>query len=685
MTWQMLLASCAAQNLLPGLPASPDPAADTAVEWDASSLGSNLILSNFNRDVTNNGVNNSTGLVTAVKPIRPSDGIVYWEILIVALGAATNSFDLGVIAEYAKGATASNQVAFQFSGGAAIRDGASTASIQRAGITVASGLTNIRQAGLTINFALDAGSGKMWIGRNGVWYDGGFGAPTVAVDGVPTLLLQPGKVYWPCLRPSDNADQFRLQSIASHFAYPMPAGCKAYGSDLVNFIRHELPVYNNGFVAGPSSSVKYGWTIEAGGSTTWSTMSFNYGVQTGSLSSSVHSYFYFGGSGNRLVYYPTQSAANFGGIWQEHTFDIRFNDLIDSNQMILEMEMWLSRTSGSVGLTMGDTRMCAGFYDATDTLIGSLQLGDSKNMNVIGPAREQVFQYFNIPPLTRKIRLIWRIGKQSGNTTLRFAMSQPRAALLRKVPLVRASVGGDAHIVLGKAQNKIGIRSGLTYVILTPAPQILLMSFDGADGDTTTTDESQFAHAFTFVGNAQIDDAQSKFGGTSLRLGGAGDRIHTPNKNIWHFGLDAFTVEAQVMFNAGVTNQAFFGVWDNTLGRSWLFYIDAGSLKFRIYDGLTNRDTAVAWVPSTGVWYHIACDREANGTTRLYIDGVMVAKTTALYPIAQSSDVLAIGAVGNANASPAHDFNGWMDEIRILRGHAAWATDAGFSAPVAPY
>jgi hypothetical protein len=59
---------------------------------------------------------------------------------------------------------------------------------------------------------------------------------------------------------------------------------------------------------------------------------------------------------------------------------------------------------------------------------------------------------------------------------------------------------------------------------------------NGLDGDTSSTDESQAAHALTFVGNAQIDTAQSKFGGSSLLLDGSGDRVTTPNSVGWQLG-----------------------------------------------------------------------------------------------------------------------------------------------------
>ena len=52
-----------------------------------------------------------------------------------------------------------------------------------------------------------------------------------------------------------------------------------------------------------------------------------------------------------------------------------------------------------------------------------------------------------------------------------------------------------------------------------------LLHFNGSDGSTTITDES--GKTWTAYDNAQIDTAQSKFGGASMLLDGVGDYIKT--------------------------------------------------------------------------------------------------------------------------------------------------------------
>ena len=66
-------------------------------------------------------------------------------------------------------------------------------------------------------------------------------------------------------------------------------------------------------------------------------------------------------------------------------------------------------------------------------------------------------------------------------------------------------------------------------VIVPPdTSQTLLLHADGTDASTTVTDSSLNAATMTPAGNAQIDTAQSVFGGASLLFDGTGDYVDTP-------------------------------------------------------------------------------------------------------------------------------------------------------------
>ncbi|TIQ46361.1 MAG: hypothetical protein E5X49_02025 [Mesorhizobium sp.] len=82
----------------------------------------------------------------------------------------------------------------------------------------------------------------------------------------------------------------------------------------------------------------------------------------------------------------------------------------------------------------------------------------------------------------------------------------------------------------------------------------LLLGFEGADGATSAADESPPQHAMTFIGDAQIDTAQFKFGSSSCLFDGTGDYLSTPNSTDWDLSTansDQFTIDFQVRPGGG--------------------------------------------------------------------------------------------------------------------------------------
>jgi len=206
---------------------------------------------------------------------------------------------------------------------------------------------------------------------------------------------------------------------------------------------------------------------------------------------------------------------------------------------------------------------------------------------------------------------------------------------------------------------------------------ILLMGFNGADGSTSFVDESSYGRTVSAFGNAQIDTAQSKFGVSSLLLDGSGDYLTLPDSNDWDFGSGDWTVELFVRLNT-TGNMAFLGQANAATG--WQFMRESNTLRFNAYAGGQYQayETGGTWTGPTGQWFHIAADRSGN-TWRVYRDGVRVFSGTRSNAISNSTDVMKIGRGFSS------DFNGWMDEIRITKGVARYATDSGFTPPSAAF
>lgn len=203
---------------------------------------------------------------------------------------------------------------------------------------------------------------------------------------------------------------------------------------------------------------------------------------------------------------------------------------------------------------------------------------------------------------------------------------------------------------------------------------VLLLPFDGTDGDTTTTDFSSSAHTLTFNSTAQIDDAQAKFGSTSLWCDGNSDYVTTPSSSDFEFGTGDFTIETWVRFStvSGTRTLISNYVSGGVHGFSLQWRADGGA-RWTFYYGDTQ---LMSWsaTPSADQWYHVAVAR--SGTSlKLFIDGVerdSVTNSTNM----SSTALLTMGKISSLNIQY---FHGWLDDVRITKGVARYT--AAFTPP----
>jgi len=211
-----------------------------------------------------------------------------------------------------------------------------------------------------------------------------------------------------------------------------------------------------------------------------------------------------------------------------------------------------------------------------------------------------------------------------------------------------------------------------------------LLHFDGSDASTTFTDES--GKTWTAYGNAQIDTAQSKFGGASGLFDGTGDYITSPDSADLYFDGD-FTIDFWVRFNSlpssgaymsfyaqrvDGNNQLFFGI-NNTSGtyKGRFYNQTGGTLTIDLFENLSG-------TTSTNTWYHIAIIRSGNDF-KLFKDGVQCGSTlTDSSPVTDFGASVYVGVFGSS-----FYLNGWVDEFRISKGVARWT--ANFTPPTAAY
>ncbi len=207
----------------------------------------------------------------------------------------------------------------------------------------------------------------------------------------------------------------------------------------------------------------------------------------------------------------------------------------------------------------------------------------------------------------------------------------------------------------------------------------LLLHGDGTDGSTTITDSGSTTHTVTANDNAQIDTSQSKFGGASILFDGSGDYLSVPNHADFNFGTGDFTVDFWMRSPSISTDAALVGSQDMSNLVNGGFGIRNNGTNLQVY--LQNTGVIdIAHGMSSDTWYHIALTRSGSNVY-LFLNGALLASASSAANISTTQE-LRVGKNGNGAATDAY-LNGWIDELRILKGQAAWTS--AFTVPADAY
>lgn len=209
---------------------------------------------------------------------------------------------------------------------------------------------------------------------------------------------------------------------------------------------------------------------------------------------------------------------------------------------------------------------------------------------------------------------------------------------------------------------------------------VLLMHMNGEDGSTTFTDEA--GHTVTRYGDAQIDTAQSKFGGASALFDGTGDYISVADSDDFDFGTGDFTIDFWCRFSyiSSVT-QWLFSRYSASNNR-WDIVIQNNLIQFTCFvSGEQRAYIARGYTFTTGAWYHIAVERVSDNF-RIYVNGVKQGNDEAPTNAGAmpTTGALYLGIYKYLNT---YYFSGWIDELRVSKGIARWTSD--FTPPTREY
>ena len=144
-------------------------------------------------------------------------------------------------------------------------------------------------------------------------------------------------------------------------------------------------------------------------------------------------------------------------------------------------------------------------------------------------------------------------------------------------------------------------------------------------------------------------------------------------------GTNDFTACMWVLWPQLLTNApGVFGCYRSAASDRWGFYSWTGNYVVALLaESTTTREakSAPSWIPTTGVWYHVACAWNRDGNASLYIDGAGVTNvaltgtTNAITP----ADNTILGAYRSASGAPASFGYLRIDDPRIYSNTAMTA------------
>lgn len=199
-----------------------------------------------------------------------------------------------------------------------------------------------------------------------------------------------------------------------------------------------------------------------------------------------------------------------------------------------------------------------------------------------------------------------------------------------------------------------------------------LLHFNGTDGSTTFTDVT--GKTWTAVGNAQIDTADSKFGGASGLFDGTGDYLSTADHDDFSFGSGDFTIECWLNTTDASTQKGVISKRTNgsSTGLEFLVEKQSGTINCYLWDGssITTISSAVAIQSNT--WHHVAITRSGS-TVKIFIDGVEQGSGTFSGTIPNQTSGVRVG--GTDTTPTIRTFDGHIDEMRVTKGVARYTSN----------
>jgi hypothetical protein len=203
-----------------------------------------------------------------------------------------------------------------------------------------------------------------------------------------------------------------------------------------------------------------------------------------------------------------------------------------------------------------------------------------------------------------------------------------------------------------------------TQPFVNDANTLLLLHCDGTNALTVFRDDNgvRTQKGIQAIGNAQIDTAQSKFGGASALFDGSGDYLTVSGQNSGEFQFVAgedFTLECWIRpSTVSVNFQGIICLGSARTTNEYTLYLNFGNLDSSTFGG--GNSLVSSGSPITiNTWHHVAISRSGT-TVKLWVNGSQAATNTYTFTAGQDTTVR-VGSFGDGSLA----FNGHIDEIRI--------------------
>lgn len=219
-----------------------------------------------------------------------------------------------------------------------------------------------------------------------------------------------------------------------------------------------------------------------------------------------------------------------------------------------------------------------------------------------------------------------------------------------------------------------------------PEKTTLLLHAIAADGSTSIQDHSCYNRTVTCSGDAQVDTAQSVFGGAAILFDGTGDYITIPDAQEWQFGDGSgdWTVDFWIRVPSLPGAGSLYIMSQQEDGSNYwgISYSSTGAFNlFATYTAgvLVNVTTPVS-VLVVNTWTHVAVVRTSL-TYKIFINGVSQTLTVTTDTGGAFNDLVGNLVIGSFAGTMQYTL-GWLDEVRFSK-LARWTSN--FTVPSKQY